>query len=124
MVLDIPATDHTPHVRIDTDAGTIAVAGCSVPENADGFFGPVQDQVERYAEKPARRTVVRVQLSYFNSSTSKYLLDIFKRLEDVHAAGTSRVQVQWVYEAGDLDMQEAGQDYRELLDLPVELVKA
>ena len=79
--------------------------------------------MERYAARPAARTVVRVQLAYFNSSTSKYLLDMFKCLEDVHVAGTSRVQVQWVHQAGDLDMEEAGRDYRDLLDLPVELVK-
>lgn len=120
--LRLEATDKTPAVRFDPVNGTLDITGCSIHENADKFFSPLWDKVDAYAAQPAARTHVRISLNYFNSSSAKYLLDILKRLDDVHAAGTSKVSVEWVYEEGDLDMQEAGNDYKGLLEMPVKVV--
>ena len=117
------ATDKTPAVGLDVAQGRIEFSGCSIPENADRFFSPVFDLVDRYASTPAPRTTVRVSLSYFNSSSAKYLLDIFKRLEDLHATGASKVALEWCHAPADMDMKEAGQDYRSLLEFPVKLVE-
>ncbi|HRH71273.1 MAG TPA: DUF1987 domain-containing protein [Flavobacteriales bacterium] len=117
----IPATEKTPAVEIDPGSGLISISGCSIPENADRFYSPVQDSLERYALSPHAKTTVRIALSYFNSSTSKYLLDLFKRLEDLHATGRSQVFLEWWFAKGDLDMKEAGEDYRSLIEFPVRL---
>lgn len=118
----VEATDKTPAVALDPAAGTVTIKGTSIPENADGFFTPLFDRISSYAEAPATRTMIRVELDYFNSSSAKYLLDILKRLEDAHASGSSVVSMDWVHAEDDLDMQEAGQDYRDLLEFPVRLV--
>jgi hypothetical protein len=118
---EVQATGKTPLVRLDPNAGSLTISGCSIPENADGFFGPLFDRLEAYATNPASRTLISVHLSYFNSSSAKYLLDVFKRLEDLHATGSSQVRMEWLHADGDLDMREAGEDYRALLDFPVVL---
>lgn len=117
----IPATEKTPAVTLVHDQGMLKITGCSIPENADRFYAPVQDEVERYALAPRPRTSLRMELTYFNSSTSKYLLDLLKRLEDLHASGHSQVELEWYYQEGDLDMKEAGEDYRSLVEFPVKL---
>lgn len=119
--LSLAATGKTPKVEIDLGNGTIRITGCSIPENADRFFTPIQDVVERYALAPRSRTSVHIALTYFNSSTSKYLLDLLKRLEDVHSTGRSQVLMEWCYPHGDLDLKEAGEDYRSLVEFPVKL---
>lgn len=119
----LEATAKTPAVSFDPRTGTLRMGGCSIPENADRFFTPLLDLLERYAAAPAPRTTVRVELSYFNSSSAKYLLDMFKRLEDLHTSGGSRVLLEWCHAPGDLDMVEAGNDYRSLLDFPVKLIE-
>jgi len=117
------ATDKTPGVRFDPGQGLLVIRGCSIPENADRFYSPLYDLVDRYAAFPATRTTVRVELTYFNSSSAKYLLDILKRLEDLHASAASQVTLEWHHNRGDQDMVEAGQDYRSLLEFPVKLVE-
>lgn len=117
--LELTATDKTPAVLLDPVNGAMRITGCSIPENADRFFSPLYDAVDRYAEHPAKRTEVHVDLTYFNSSTSKYLLDVFKRLEDAHTDGATKVELVWHHMADDLDMKEAGEDYRSLLRFPV-----
>lgn len=78
--------------------------------------------VEGYIEDPASETVVKLSLTYFNSSSSKYILDLLKLLDEIHFSGKGKVRMEWHYEQEDLDMQEAGQDYRSLLEMPVKLV--
>lgn len=120
-LLELPATEKTPAVTLRPDQGLLEITGCSIPENADRFYSPIQDRIEQYALAPKPKTTFRVALTYFNSSTSKYLLDLMKRLEDLHAAGLSQVVLEWCFARGDLDMKEAGEDYRSLLEFPVKL---
>ena len=77
--------------------------------------------MEALAIAPAHRIDVRIALDYFNSSSAKYILDILKRLDDLHATGASKVHLEWTYDEGDLDMQEAGNDYKALLEMPVKV---
>ncbi len=119
----VPATAKTPVLDLEPGKGLLMISGCSIPENADHFFTPLLEKVTEYGTDPAERTVVRVQLSYFNSSSAKYLLDLFKELEDLHAAGRTKVSVEWCHAPEDLDMEEAGQDYKALLEFPVKLVE-
>lgn len=120
---EIAATERTPRIVLQPVQGVLTIQGCSIPENADRVFGPVLDQLELYMQRPAPSTVVRIALSYFNTSSSKYLLDLFKLLEDLHASGRSQVSMEWLHAANDLDMQEVGEDFKALLEYPVRLVK-
>lgn len=117
-------TAKTPAIALEARAGTLRIAGICIPENADRVFSPLFEALERYAQQPAERTVVSIHLSFFNSSSAKYLLDVLKRMEDLHALGQSRVTLEWRHAPGDLDMMEAGRDYKSLLEFPVKLVEA
>lgn len=121
--IDLPATDKTPSVLFDPSRGVLEIRGCSIHENSDRFFRPLLDQVEAYAQRPVKSTVVRVALSYFNSSSAKYVLDLLKLLDEAHASGHGKVVLEWYYDEDDLDMQEAGNDYRMLLEMPVKMIR-
>lgn len=121
--MELSATDKTPSVLFDPQQGLIELRGCSIHENADRFFRPLLEQVERYTQHPPPSTLVRFALTYFNSSSAKYILDLLKILDDMYAAGLGKVMVEWHYDDGDLDIEEAGEDYRGLLEMPVKLVR-
>lgn len=122
-LLEIAATDKTPSVRFDPENGTLEIIGCSIHENADRFYRPVLSAVESFTRMPGPRTTVRLHLTYFNSSSAKYILDLLRSLDDLHASGASKVKLEWLYDAEDLDMEEAGNDYKALLGMPVRMVR-
>lgn len=62
-----------------------------------------------------------MQLEYFNTSSSKCILDLFKKLETIRAAG-NEVTVLWHYEADDEDMLEAGEDYAGIINIPFKMI--
>ncbi|HQV37390.1 MAG: DUF1987 domain-containing protein [Flavobacteriales bacterium] len=121
--LHLPASEKTPEILFDRATGMLEMRGCSIHENAEGFFRPLLEMVEDYAQRPAPETTVKLTMTYFNSSSSKYILDLLKVLDEVHITGAGKVAMEWHYDQGDLDMEEAGGDYKALLEMPVTLVR-
>ncbi len=113
----------TPTISFDSGSGVLEIKGKSIPENSLEFYKPVFDWLDKYTASPAQSTEFRVQLEYFNTSSSKCLLDLFRKLEATATAGKSKVKVSWFYEADDEDMMEAGDDYQALVKIPFELIK-
>lgn len=113
----------TPNISFDSTSGVLEIKGKSIPENSLEFYKPVFDWLDKYASTPSKSTEFRVQLEYFNTSSSKCLLDIFRKLEGTAISGKSDVKVSWFYEADDEDMMEAGDDYQALVKIPFELIQ-
>jgi hypothetical protein len=113
----------TPTISFDSGSGILEIKGKSIPENSLEFYKPVFDWLDRYAATPAKNTEFRVQLEYFNTSSSKCLLDLFRKLEATAVSGKSNIKVSWFYETDDEDMMEAGDDYQALVKIPFELIR-
>ncbi|MBL0105588.1 MAG: DUF1987 domain-containing protein [Bacteroidetes bacterium] len=111
----------TPSISFRRETGTLELKGKSIPENSLEFYRPVYEWLDNYAQSPSTETELRVRLEYFNTSSSKCLLDIFRRLESLHSGGKSKVKVSWFYDSEDEDMMEAGEDYKALVKVPFEL---
>lgn len=120
--LNLEGTPKTPTVSFEGDKGTLLLKGRSIPENSIEFYRPLVDWLDRYASGPQNRTVMNIQLEYFNTSSSKCLLDLFKKLETMSKAG-KEVIIQWHYEEDDEDMLEAGEDYQSIINVPFKMVE-
>ncbi|WP_026475499.1 DUF1987 domain-containing protein [Alkaliflexus imshenetskii] len=112
----------TPYVRLDGEKGLIEIKGRSIPENSVEFYKPLIDWLDKYGTTPLESTDVNVQLEYFNTSSSKCILDIFKKLELIYKKG-SKVQINWYYEEDDEDMFEAGEDYQSIINIPFSMIE-
>ena len=78
--------------------------------------------MDEYAKAPKEKTVVSIQLEYFNTSSSKCILDVFKKLENLKK-GKSDVVINWYYEEDDEDMLEAGEDYESIIKVPFKMIE-
>jgi len=119
--LIIEGTGKTPDIRFNA-SGAIEIGGKSIPENSIGFYQPLYNWIDEYVRNAADNTDVKISLEYFNTSSSKCLLDILRKLEALQKSGKSKVNISWYYEADDEDMMEAGQDYDSLVDLPFHII--
>ncbi|MBK7383727.1 MAG: DUF1987 domain-containing protein [Flavobacteriales bacterium] len=120
--LKYEGTPKTPHVHFDPRSGLLELKGRSIPENSIDFYKPLIDWIDKYGREPNSKTAVHVQLEYFNTSSSKCILDVFKRLEPIRSAG-NEVTVLWHYEADDEDMLEAGEDYSGIINIPFKMIQ-
>ena len=118
----IEGTPRTPSVSFDVEKGLLEIKGRSIPENSIEFYKPLVDWLEEYAQSPAKKTQVNVHLEYFNTSSSKCILDVFKKLEAIHK-NKYEVQINWYYEEDDEDMLEAGEDYESIIRVPFKMIE-
>ena len=118
----IEGTPKTPSIRFESEQGLIEIKGRSIPENSIEFYKPLVDWLEKYSETPGALTKVNIQLEYFNTSSSKCILDVFKKLEAIHKA-KNEVEVNWYYEEDDEDMLEAGEDYESIIRVPFKMIE-
>lgn len=111
--LEIPATKYTPEIHFDSTENFLLFKGESYPENTADFFGPVISWLSEYLQKVGTQEVrVDVELSYFNSSSSKVLLNIFDMFEEA-AHGGKKITINWIYDEEDEDNQEFGEEFQE-----------
>lgn len=117
----IEGSPKTPSITFDLQSGVLEIKGRSIPENSIEFYKPLVDSLDRYSSAAKPNTTVNVQLEYFNTSSSKCILDVFKKLESIHKGG-SQVIINWHYEEDDEDMLEAGEDYQAIINVPFKMV--
>ena len=120
--LVIEGTPKTPTIKFQPEDGKLLIQGRSIPENSIEFYKPLIDALESYAGSPKEKTNVEIVLEYFNTSSSKCILDVFKKLEKINNEKDG-VVINWHYEEDDEDMLEAGEDYQAIINIPFKMVE-
>lgn len=121
--LFISKTKSSPKIDFNAKSGVLEIIGRSIPENSSKFYEPIIEWIDLYKEVANQSTVMKVNLEYFNTGSSKYLYQIFKRFEDLHNDSSENiVNVEWYYEKNVDELAEAGEDYKDILNIPFEIL--
>ena len=120
--ITIEGTAKTPTVKFEASTGTMEIKGRSIPENSIEFYKPLVDWLDEYANIAKDQIQVNIQLEYFNTSSSKCILDVVKKLEAINK-GAGDVIINWYYEEDDEDMLEAGEDYESIIRVPFKMIE-
>ncbi len=119
--IKIQGTEDTPKVILDKEKDILEISGRSLPEDVASFYEPVLTWLDEYAQEPNSKTIFNFKLVYFNTASSKLLLDILMKLEEIHESGND-VLIKWHFPEDDEDMEEAGEEYADIVDVPFEQV--
>ncbi|HEC43775.1 hypothetical protein LCGC14_2481860 [marine sediment metagenome] len=114
-------TEDSPEIILDREANNMELSGRSLPEDVITFYEPVLSWIEEYSKNPLENTVFNFKFSYFNTASSKVILDILTLFEEMIEEG-NHVLVRWHFADDDEDMQEAGEEYSDMVDVPFEMV--
>jgi SiaC family regulatory phosphoprotein len=117
--LIIAATDEFPSVILDKENNKFEISGISIPHNSSDFYSPIIDWIKKYCKNPNPTTVLECKLDYFNTSSHKYITELFKIMDELFKAG-SKVKIIWYYNLEDEDMKLIGQELSHFLEVPFE----
>jgi hypothetical protein len=115
----IEQTDDSPKVIFDPVDKLFEISGKSLPEDVLEFYQPVLDWLNAYRKEPDSKTIFNIRLIYFNTSSSKMIMDIFLIFEEMVEEG-HEVLIKWHSHLEDEDMQEAGKEFEEMIAVPFE----
>jgi hypothetical protein len=111
--------DQMPGINFDPTTGNFQLWGRSIPHNAELVFTPLMDWLEQYLVNPAPNTRLEFHLDYFNTSTQKYLAELFRKLDRLKKSG-NEVQIIWSYDHEDEDMRLIGDQFQMLVSVRLE----
>lgn len=123
-MINITETKATPSIILDIDRQIFEIKGCSRPENVREFYMPVInwfentiENIEVIKEKFKNNEVMcfDFKLTYFNSASAKFILDILLYINQVHEKGL-KTKINWHYEEGDEDMRDVGEELAEMVE--------
>ncbi|MFM7682775.1 MAG: DUF1987 domain-containing protein [Bacteroidota bacterium] len=118
--LNLTQTDSTPLVLFQEN-GNLEISGKVIPDSELDFWTPVSSWFNEYLQSPATNTIFRLRLVYLNTSSSKEILHMLYRLNELKERGFS-ASVQWEYNEGDFDMLEVGRDYEHMVKVPFDFL--
>ncbi|MFC2090037.1 DUF1987 domain-containing protein [Bacteroidota bacterium] len=107
---NLEGTARTPTIELDRQAGTILLEGKSSPENAREFYEPIIAWMEEYIKDPAETTSLTINLEHFNTSSSKYLMEVFRKIRYL-ADKNMKYTITWMYEEDDHEMLDTAETY-------------
>jgi hypothetical protein len=103
----------TPQINLNQSERIFEISGRSLPEDCVEFFTPVLNWIKEYALAPNPETVFVFKLEYFNTASSKLILDILQTLK--HIPG---IKIVWYYYEDDEEISDAGREFAEQVDIP------
>ncbi|MCU0462265.1 MAG: DUF1987 domain-containing protein [Bacteroidales bacterium] len=124
--LHIEKTRTTPEIKFSPEEKIFFIRGVSSPEDVRAMYYPViewtrifvDDIVEGALKEFGKGSpvILDIDLSYFNSSSAKFLFDILTELKRLFASEVP-VVVEWMYDIEDTDMKDAGADIAQLVEM-------
>jgi hypothetical protein len=118
----IEGSQDTPSIILNKEENKFEITGKSFPADVSAFYKPVIQWLDKYSSEPNTETVFILKMDYFNTASSKVILDILYKLEDLSNDGNV-VKIKWYYPDDDEDMKETGEEYDEIVDIPFELIE-
>lgn len=120
--LFIEKTKSTPEINFDSVNNILQLTGASYPENTFEFFEKIYIWLEEYFSKLREEKVIfEFKLTYFNTSSTKSILNIINILEENYSYG-KKIYIKWYYDEENEILYEIAEDFLSDVEIPYELI--
>jgi hypothetical protein len=119
--LILESTIQSPMIHFSKTTGIMSISGRAIPNDPEEFWSDILDWFYSYLAAPNSLTEFRIDLEYFNISSSKRILFLLYKLNELVEKGME-AKVNWFYNYTDEDMFEVGQDYEYMVKVPFEFI--
>ncbi len=99
-----------PEVKLNASTGICEISGESYLEDTDEFYNNIINWLENYIEEINRPITFNFKLTYFNTSSSRSILNVLRVLKKYEENG-GQVTVNWYYPEDDESIAEEAEDY-------------
>lgn len=110
-----------PSVNFDAINGKCVISGESYLEDSVAFYEPLLKWLDQYMNEVQGAIEFEFKLTYFNTSSSKRILDIFRVLKE-YEKNDYEIKVNWYYEDDDTDILEEIEDFMIISKLHINVI--
>lgn len=98
--------EKTPKLTLDLNNGIIKIIGRSTMLQPQEFYPSVINLIEEYCSNPHKNTRLIIDLEYYNSLSSKFLLRIVELISRLNLKRNHTVKISWHYPPDDISIAE------------------
>jgi hypothetical protein len=117
----LEGSEEKPNIILDKESGIFKIYGRSIPHNPEKVYAPILAWFEEYLKDENDETIVKFELDYFNTSTQKYMADLFK-LMNAKRDKSKNLKIQWRFAKDDEDMRLIGEQFQYFVDFKFDFV--
>jgi hypothetical protein len=99
-----------PEVKFTANTGVCEISGESYLEDTDEFYNNLIQWLENYIKEVRKSITFNFKLTYFNTSSSRSILNILRVLKK-YEEESGQVVVNWYYPEDDDSIAEEAEDY-------------
>lgn len=122
----IEESEFTPEISLDIESKKFSFKGVSRPEDVFKYYQPAINWLKELEQNimmhsDAKYNIPQIDvdfhLTYFNSASSKMLLQILECIKKIQDIGI-QVNIDWYYDENDEQMFDDGNDLSESIGIP------
>lgn len=121
--LYIEQAKSTPKIEFDLILNKLVLSGQSYPENSFKFYQPILNWIDNYLNQLKGEFTVEVviNLSYFNTSSSKCIMMLLERFEEAYKKGAD-ITINWYYDIENESELECAEEFKEDVTIPFNII--
>lgn len=101
---------YIPNVSMNATSGVCNISGESYLEDTDEFYNTIIKWIDQYRVEVKKSITFNFRLTYFNTSSSRGILNVLRTLKDYEDSG-AQVEINWYYPDDDDSIAEEAEDY-------------
>ena len=122
LIVDaVPDSPYYPEVNFNSETGVCELVGESYMEEAYKFYTPLLKWLKKYTLELNKAVTLNLKLTYFNTNSSRLLLDLLDILKKSQEAGND-VEINWYFEEDDPDVKDEVEDFEIETGLQIKMV--
>jgi len=112
MILSKNESNTLPEIIYDELEGKISIKGRSISTEVHAHFREFLNYFKEFVEKDPTNLKVQIDLEYFNTTTSKALMNFLNLIKDHIIKKGKDAKINWYIESDDEDMFETVFDFQ------------
>ncbi len=116
-----PDLIYYPVINFNYQTGICEISGESYMEETYKFYEPIILWLKEYCTGN-RPITLNIKLIYFNTSSSRFILEILDTLKTYQTKG-SKVEINWYYKKDDPDILTEIQDFMDETDTQINILE-
>lgn len=122
LIVDaVPDSPYYPEVNFNSETGVCELIGESYMEEAYKFYTPLLKWLKKYTLELNKAVTLNLKLTYFNTNSSRLLLDLLDILKKSQEAGND-VEINWYFEEDDPDVKDEVEDFEIETGLQIKMI--
>tara|TARA_B100001057_G_scaffold485185_1_gene564504 strand:- start:612 stop:1010 length:399 start_codon:yes stop_codon:yes gene_type:complete len=116
------ASKQTPLVSFNSEKGVLVIDGNCNLDDPTLFFHDLSEWINQYANSPAEKTLLTINIDSINISNSKFILNIIYQIDSIYKSNFD-AKIRWVFRNDEDGNYELGNDYAEMVSVPFEFIE-